>query len=123
MGYLSRAERDAMQADSAAALHMLADRWRISGSGRRTLYLANEKVSIFPGGNKDITDSATGVVGAKETYVGAVNLDSDVTENDQYRNVRDRATGDAYMTGVRFTVSTAAVHPTVIQLRLHEEGT
>ncbi len=123
MSALTAAELREMQRETAARLYQKADRWRMAATGRRVLYLQDERVSIFPGGDVSITNDSTGIVGARSTYVGAVARSSDVQENDQYRNVRHAGTGEVYMPGVRFTIGTVAIHQTSITLRLHEEGT
>jgi hypothetical protein len=122
-----------LQADSAATLSMVGELWRMSGSGRRVLEAEDVAVSIWPGGDVSINDSALGVTGTNSTYIGLVARSTDVRENDQFRNVRqadgtlwlDRYTADGQPAadGVRFTIGTVEKWPTVIRLRIHEEGT
>ena len=107
----------------------LAELWRINpATGRRVslkeadgVTLRRVAVSIFPGGAQNFTDMETGQVGGRESYTGNTELNTDVRENDQFRNIVDRA-GMAWFSGARLTVTTVARHPAILLLRMRNEG-
>lgn len=120
-GYVQAALRD-------LSFFHLGDIWRGSydaSSGtwiRRTLKYANVPLSVVPGGQVDVTDMATGAVGARETFTGSTPLTTEIRENDQVRNVR-WASGLLYLADTRFVVSTVAIFPSIIVLRYQKETT
>jgi hypothetical protein len=112
---------------------MTGELWRMAPTGRRSLFKSGVNLSLWPGGDVSLQDDALGVTGQNSTYVGFVARNTDIRENDQFRSVKtadgklwlDRydAAGNATADGVRFTIGTVEKWPTVIRLRIHEEGT